>query len=59
MLEKKMLALQEKKVGMLRRKEKLVRGEPGENERSYVMQELVDHVVGFTFYFKSKWKLLK
>ena len=39
-----MLTLQEKKVSSLRRKEKLVKGEPGETERSYVIQELIDHV---------------
>lgn len=32
-----------------------MRSEPGEEERSYVIQELIDHVVNFTFYFKSKW----
>ena len=39
----------EKKVSSLRRKEKLVKGEPGETERSYVIQELIDHVMDFTF----------
>ena len=40
---------------MLRRKEKFLRSELGEDERSYVTQEVVDHVMDFTFYFKYKW----
>lgn len=40
---------------MLRRKEKLVRGETGGDERSYIMQELLGDGVDFTFYFKSRW----
>lgn len=39
-----------RKESSLRRKEKLVKGEPGETERSYVIQELIDHVMDFTFY---------
>lgn len=46
---------EERRFGMLRRKEKLMRSKPGEDEGSYLKQELVDGVVNFTFYFKCKW----
>lgn len=42
-----------RKESSLRRKETLVKGEPGETERSYVIQELIDHVMDFTFYLRA------